>query len=104
MAHSVYSIFDRVGRLLYVGYTSRPIPRRVTEHARTKVWFAQAATVKWDCFARRGEALAMERWAIIRGRPLHNVRHVSPVARKMAYYRDLYAQRAARRSSSEEGG
>lgn len=70
----LYRLFDRDGRLLYIGITVNP-PSRFAQHAEDKAWWAEvdpeSVSVVW--FDTRAEAEKLELLAVRDERPLHNV-------------------------------
>lgn len=73
-AHLVYRLYDRRGRLLYVGVTDRG-PQRLVEHYRIKPWFGMVERVEFERFTTRRRALDRERVLIGRDAPRFNVQH-----------------------------
>lgn len=73
-AACVYRFYDRVGRLLYVGCTTR-WPDRMQEHRVRSSWFVAASDVTTEWFDVTDQALAAEARAICTEYPLHNVMH-----------------------------
>jgi excinuclease UvrABC nuclease subunit len=69
----LYRLFDKSGRLLYVGATVRPI-KRVLDHRATKDWFEAIANMTFAFYDTRGEAEAAETLAINSENPQFNVR------------------------------
>lgn len=70
----LYRFYDAHGRLLYIGITSR-LGRRLHEHAKTKAWQRDAATITVQHFATRQDAERAERTAIETEYPAHNITH-----------------------------
>ncbi|MFI6140336.1 GIY-YIG nuclease family protein [Streptomyces griseus] len=68
---NLYRLFDKDGRLLYVGTSVAP-QNRWEQHAREKLWWSSVsrATVEWH--PGRTEAMAAERAAIKTESPLYN--------------------------------
>lgn len=71
---SLYRFHDAHGRLLYIGITSR-LGRRFYEHAKTKPWQRDAATITVQHFPTRQAAERAERIAIETEHPAHNITH-----------------------------
>ena len=74
--HVVYRFYDLDGALLYVGVTDNPRVRW-GHHRRTKAWWPEVEVATVQSVANRGEALAVERLAIIDERPRYNVTHAA---------------------------
>ncbi len=80
--HVVYRLFDRHGRLLYVGMT-HDLPKRLDRHRATKHWWADVDAARTTTIAHPSHDLAAvaEVCAITTEGPLHNrraTRHVNP--------------------------
>ena len=71
---SVYSYFDKNGRLLYVGVTSRGF-ERAHEHSATKSWWWLSAGCSLEHYPTRSAALDRERELIERHNPPFNKQH-----------------------------
>ena len=71
--HYVYRLFDRAGRLLYIGATYS-VPLRMENHRYSTPWFADVARVESESYPTRREAFAAEAAAIQAEVPLRNVR------------------------------
>jgi hypothetical protein len=68
-------MFDRAGRLLYVGISFNA-GERATQHAETKPWWPQVDHIRIEHLeCSREDALRRERWAIYEEMPLHNIQH-----------------------------
>lgn len=77
---TVYSYYDCLGALLYVGVTSRAFVRS-HEHASSKEWWLSAAGCYLEHFPTREAALERERELIERHRPPFNKQHnAAPLA------------------------
>lgn len=79
--HTVYSLWDASGELLYIGCTMRSVAGRVAAH-RTKPWGDAIDNVTVEHVGGRYEALDREAQLIRERQPLHNVqgkvgRHVN---------------------------
>lgn len=72
--HLIYLLYNRLGRLLYIGVTDRG-PVRLVEHYRHKSWFVEVARVDFERCASRGTAISREAHLIRTRRPLYNVQH-----------------------------
>lgn len=92
----VYRFFSGDGELLYVGCTGR-LTQRITNHASSKHWFADVATVTVQHFNNRAEALAVEAAAIDTESPRYNTDHAAAV-------RNGALLRQARRLAAHERG
>lgn len=68
---SVYTYFDALGHILYVGVTGRGV-KRGQEHARTKEWWPLVTTSTVVHFDTRERALAEESYLIRYHRPPYN--------------------------------
>lgn len=71
--HTVYRYYDGSGRLLYVGYSSKPGVRMLS-HAHSSKWFSEVRTHRLEEFANEKAARDAERRAIGAEWPLHNSR------------------------------
>lgn len=69
---SVYRVFDKRGRLLYVGMSQSFIVRLET-HRTDSHWFSDAARVDIEHFRTRQSALKAEALAIRTENPKHNI-------------------------------
>jgi predicted GIY-YIG superfamily endonuclease len=69
----LYRLWDRWGRLLYVGISGNPIERWRT-HAQKKRWWCAVDLITWEAHTKEHLALAAERTAIRSERPAHNRR------------------------------
>jgi excinuclease UvrABC nuclease subunit len=69
----VYRAFDSEGRVLYIGQTCN-LGRRISDHVCSS-WWCDAASITWEHFDSREDALEAERAAIRAERPPHNVVH-----------------------------
>ena len=76
MRTTLYRAFDGAGDLLYVGISLRPL-RRLAEHSKSAPWSHLVARIDLENFNSRADALAAERRAILRERPLRNIAHSS---------------------------
>jgi excinuclease UvrABC nuclease subunit len=70
--HYLYRHFDKDDRLLYVGVSLRAL-QRLAQHRNHAHWFEQICRVEMEQFATRQGALAAERVAIEREKPLYNI-------------------------------
>lgn len=70
----LYRYYDAAGSLLYVG-VSKSVVARAMQHERQARWWARWSMMVRETYATRDEALAAERVAIERERPLFNVMH-----------------------------
>ena len=71
----LYKLFGKTGELLYVG-VARNVPKRVKAHRRSKTeWCTDITTVTSEPCANWRDALAMERDAIVLGKPVGNIAH-----------------------------
>lgn len=68
----VYRLYDRQGRLLYVG-SSDELGRRLTRHATNALWWRNSERITWERWGSRSDALWAESRAIWNERPMHNV-------------------------------
>lgn len=68
---SLYRHFDKDGRLLYVGVSLSAISR-LAQHRDSSHWFSEIASVNVEWFESRELALAAERVAVAKEKPLHN--------------------------------
>lgn len=68
---SVYTYYDALGHILYVGVTGRGV-KRGQEHARTKEWWPLVATSTVEHFETRERALAEESYLIRYHQPPYN--------------------------------
>ncbi len=71
----VYLLLDVEENALYVGGTSRPLDKRLLEHA-DKPWIGSAALVRFWFFPTMDEVTTTERNLIRALRPRHNRNHV----------------------------
>lgn len=69
---ALYRVFDRKGRLLYVGISGRPF-LRFQEHQEKKPWWADGVRIEVEGFGNRLAALSAEATAIREERPAFNV-------------------------------
>jgi hypothetical protein len=95
----LYRFFSEDGELLYVGISRDPHERFV-EHLRSQPWAREVGRWELDrrVFVDELEARAMERLAIMRGRPCYNVVHNGDPQRSRTEYKQLsplLARRAA---------
>lgn len=77
MTHSVYSMMDGDGVLLYVGYTSRSFVR-LSEHLSGAEWADDVISVGIERFEVKADALRREAELIRDGKPLHNIARPMP--------------------------
>lgn len=70
----LYRLYDRGGRLLYVGVTTNVI-RRWNEHSKDKPWWCHVHTFTRDWYPDRASVEAAEKHAIRSEQPLYNVTH-----------------------------
>jgi hypothetical protein len=71
----LYRMYDRAGRLLYVGISFNA-GERATQHAETKPWWPHVDHIRIEHLeCSREDALRKERWTIWEEEPLHNVQH-----------------------------
>ena len=70
---ALYRHFSRTGLLLYVGI-SNDVLYRTEQHSTTAPWFLDISRIEVEWFGARREALDEETVAIIREKPLWNVR------------------------------
>lgn len=71
----LYRMFDRAGRLLYVGISFNA-GERATQHAETKPWWPQVDHIRIEHMnCDRTTALKREEWAIRQERPKYNKVH-----------------------------
>jgi len=71
----LYRMFDRAGRLLYVGISFNA-GERATQHAESKPWWPQVDHIRIEHLTcDREDALRKERWTIYEEKPLHNIQH-----------------------------
>lgn len=68
----LYRYFDHRGQLLYVGVSKAALVRAM-QHERLSHWWDSWAVMTRTMFPDRSSALAAERQAIKRERPLYNV-------------------------------
>lgn len=68
---AVYRLFDKDGRLLYIGSTVDP-DRRWQQHRRERRWWSEVAGYKLDWHQGRSRAYKAEDAAIKAERPLYN--------------------------------
>lgn len=71
---SLYRHYGARGELLYVGISMHALMRTL-KHIETAPWFEQVRTIHIEHFPTRTLALEMERIAIKREKPLHNIVH-----------------------------
>lgn len=71
---AVYRLYDKEGRLLYVGCSTNVL-RRIYEYS-VATWYRQIDTVKIEHFATLKLALDAEKAAIFNERPIHNSNHM----------------------------
>jgi hypothetical protein len=75
VSNDLYRMFDRAGRLLYVGISFNA-GERATQHAESKPWWPQVDHIRIEHLTcSREDALRKERWAIYAEKPIHNVQH-----------------------------
>ena len=75
-ATTVYYIFTADHELLYVGVTLSALAlQRMSQHAKGKEWWNEAAYVSLEHMPDRESAEARERAAIRRLKPRHNIAH-----------------------------
>jgi hypothetical protein len=67
---TIYHVFDRAGRLLYIGCSTRPLAR-LAEH-RCKDWFCKIANVTFKHVSNHDRARRIESIAIVREHPRFN--------------------------------
>lgn len=67
----LYRHFDKSGQLLYVGISLNAVIR-LSQHRDSSHWYDQIARVDVEPFPSRVSALAAERSAVQKERPLHN--------------------------------
>lgn len=72
MSATVYALFDKSGRTLYVGRTINPVERRVAEHRRGQPWGSQIADVHVQTCSSFDNSVKGERLMIDLLRPLYN--------------------------------
>lgn len=73
--NDLYRMFDRAGRLLYVGISFNA-GERATQHAETKPWWPQVDHIRIEHLeCSREDALRKERWTIYAEKPIHNIHH-----------------------------
>jgi excinuclease UvrABC nuclease subunit len=70
--HAVYRLFNKRGRLLYVGCAHNPFSR-IAEHRYWKHWWKEVARVQMDFFPNGRAAEKAEREAIWNENPKYNV-------------------------------
>jgi excinuclease UvrABC nuclease subunit len=90
---ALYRIYDRAGRLLYVGI-SEDVEQRIVQHARTAGWVDEMASMTVESYPTRPAALAAELDAIHTEWPLWNY-HGSPfasVSPRVAWERERFAR------------
>lgn len=93
--HTVYTIYDRKGTRLYIGYTGRGV-RRVREHIREKEWIHEASHASFEHYGSEEEAREIEERSIRLHRPRYNVVHnigepkTNPPKTKPVTMRDWY--------------
>lgn len=71
---TLYEMYDRFDRLLYVGITCNP-PSRFTQHRQTKDWWELVETIRLTSFTTRREVLSAEAMLIRDEEPAFNVSH-----------------------------
>ena len=69
--HTLYRFYDANEVLLYVGVTGL-LPVRLGQHAESKVWFEDVATVRIEHFVDRAAVEEAERQAISNEAPRYN--------------------------------
>ncbi|WP_132120963.1 GIY-YIG nuclease family protein [Actinocrispum wychmicini] len=69
---ALYRMFDRDGRLLYVGITL-DVSQRFKEHRAGKSWWTEASTITLERHGTRQDVEAAEAAAIVNEQPLYNV-------------------------------
>jgi hypothetical protein len=85
----LYRLYDRRGRLLYVGVTGRGM-RRMSEHAEVQAWWPMVNRIDVAHFPRWGDARASELTAIRGERPLYNKQDTYHWTRKGVVRAALY--------------
>jgi predicted GIY-YIG superfamily endonuclease len=83
MNQYIYRLYASNDQLLYIGITNDP-SRRFKDHANQARWYSLAVrhdTRRLDC--DENEAKKVERNAIIKEKPLHNVIHNTPAEDKL---------------------
>ncbi|MFE9382347.1 GIY-YIG nuclease family protein [Streptomyces sp. NPDC007025] len=73
---AVYRLRDSDDQLLYVGISTKP-PQRWVQHAQSKKWWPEVATLCLEWCDSQAEARAVEAHAIRVERPQHNIVHNS---------------------------
>jgi len=76
---TLYRFYDGSGSLLYVGIAGNP-GRRFEQHAKTKHWWADVASVAITHYQTRDEALVAETAAIQTEAPAYNIVKGDPSA------------------------
>ena len=71
---TLYRHFNKDGKLLYVGISSR-LGQRTKEHSEFSSWFESVAYITLEHFKTREEVVQAEVAAILNENPLHNVKH-----------------------------
>lgn len=77
----VYRLFDKDGKLLYVGVTANLVKRKM-QHARVQSWWSEVVRTSVQCFDNREAAEYAEAEAIASEHPLHNRKSPSPSERE----------------------
>ncbi len=70
---AVYRLFEKGGRLLYVGISKDPLARW-QEHIGSRSWWRRVSEYEIDWYPNRSEARAVERSAIVDEVPVYNTR------------------------------
>lgn len=70
----LYRYYDEDSKLLYVGISISAI-QRLAQHRIASFWYEKAVNVTIERFETRCEALAKEREAILKEKPIYNVQH-----------------------------
>lgn len=71
---AVYTLYDRNGRVLYVGLTNN-VDRRMRQHAHSKAWWGQVSRREVNWYGTRQIAASQEAFRIQLLQPRHNVQH-----------------------------
>jgi hypothetical protein len=75
--HTLYRLYDRNDKLLYVGISVR-VETRLKEHKTSKVWWDDVVRYELETFPDRASVLAAEELAIKTEFPVHNKVHANP--------------------------
>jgi len=70
---ALYRVYDKAGRLLYIGVSRNPRDRWY-QHSRKAPWWSQASWIDYCVYRNENVALDAERHAICDEQPLHNKR------------------------------